>query len=142
MTNNSTKTPHEIEIEVQSADIDELGHVNNVVYLRWVQEAATSHWHVLATDEQKQALLWVVRKHEIEYRRAALKGDAIVARTWVGEASGRTFERHTEILRKADGKLLAKARTLWTPVDVETGRSAHPGPDVYGLFSTSGKGTV
>jgi len=136
MTKQPPTTPHEIEIDVQPSDIDELGHVNNVVYLRWVQEAATAHWRVLATGEQKDSLLWVVRKHEIEYKRAALSGDALVARTWVGDAKGRTFERHTEILRKADGKLLAKARTLWTPIDSETGSSVHPGPDVYALFST------
>ncbi|MFW2404954.1 MAG: acyl-CoA thioesterase [Gammaproteobacteria bacterium] len=129
--------PHEIQIDVQPSDIDELGHVNNVVYLRWVQEAATAHWRVLATGEQQDSLLWVVRKHEIEYKRAALAGDTLVARTWVGTAAGRTFERHTEILRKADNKLLARARTLWTPIDRETGRSVHPGPDVYALFSAS-----
>jgi acyl-CoA thioester hydrolase len=137
--NATTQTPHELEIDVQPSDIDELGHVNNVVYLRWVQEAAISHWNLLATDEQKNALLWVVRKHEIEYKRAAVAEDAIIARTWVGAAAGRTFERHTELLRKEDGKILARALTLWTPVDTLSGRSVHPGPDVYALFSTSGK---
>lgn len=137
MTKEPPTIPHEIEIDVQTSDIDELGHVNNVVYLRWVQDAATAHWGILATAEQKNALLWVVRKHEIEYKRAALEGDTIIARTWVGVASGRTFERHTELLRAADSKLLARARTLWTPVDRSSGKTIHPGPDVYALFSTS-----
>ena len=139
MTTGASRKPHEIEIDVQSSDIDELGHVNNVVYLRWVQEAAVSHWNALATDPQKDALMWVVRRHEIEYKRSAVADDTVTARTWVGTASGRTFERHTELLRKADGKLLAKARTLWTPIDLHSGRSVHPGPDVYALFSTAGE---
>ena len=128
--------PFEIEIQVDPSDIDQLGHVNNVVYLRWVQDAATAHWYATATAEQKAALFWVVTRHEIDYKRPAFEGDAVIARTWVGQAAGRRFERHTELIRKADGKLLAKARTLWAPVDKTTKRRAEVGPEVYAMFST------
>ena len=128
--------PYEIEIAIQPEDIDQLGHVNNVVYLKWVQEAATSHWYASATEEQKNTLLWVVAKHEIEYMRPAKEGGAILARTWVGKASTRVFERHTEILRKSDGKLLAKAVSLWAPIDINTKNPVKAGPDVYEMFST------
>ena len=89
----------ELPITVREDDIDRLGHVNNVVYVRWVQEAATAHWRVLASEEERARLLWVVIRHEIDYKRPAMPGDAIVARTWVGEADGLAFERHTEIVR-------------------------------------------
>ena len=112
-----------------------MGHVNNVVYLRWVQNAATAHWHAAATESQMNALLWVVSKHEIEYKRAAYEADTVVARTWIGKANHRTFERHTEFLRKSDRKLLAKAQTLWTPVDAKTKKPVKVSSDVYEMFS-------
>src|SRR6266511_1791278 len=130
----------ELPITVREDDIDELDHVNNVVYLRWVQEAATAHWRVLAREEERARLLWVVIRHEIDYKRPAMPGDAIVARTWVGEADGRAFERHTEIVRAGDRqnkeKLLARARTLWCPVDEKTLRPVEPGEQVRARFST------
>jgi acyl-CoA thioester hydrolase len=111
--------------------------VNNVVYVRWVQEAAIAHWTVLASAEEKARLLWMVIRHEIDYKRAAMLHDAIVARTWVGEADGLAFERHTEIVRVRDHRLLAKARTLWCPVNAKTLRPTEPGDEVRARFSTA-----
>jgi acyl-CoA thioester hydrolase len=127
----------ELPIAVQEEDIDQLGHVNNVVYVRWVQEAATAHWNVLASQEEKTRLLWVVIRHEIDYKRSAHLGEEIVARTWVGEADGLAFERNTEIVRTSDHNLLAKARTLWCPVDAKTMRPTEPGINVRSRFSAS-----
>jgi acyl-CoA thioester hydrolase len=110
----------EIVTAVRDEDIDQLGHVNNTVYLRWVQEAAIAHWEALATPEDQAAILWVVARHEIDYLRPALPGDGIVAATWVGPVSGRLFTRFTEIRRQSDGKALARAKTLWCPVDAST----------------------
>lgn len=120
MASESSHIPYEIEIEVKPEDIDQLGHVNNVIYLRWVQDAAVAHWLTLATEEEQRTLLWVVIRHEIDYKRPAFAGDTIVARTWVGTAARRAFERHTELRRKSNGKLLAKARTIWCPIDPAT----------------------
>src|SRR4051812_37015961 len=97
-----------------------MGHVNNVTYLRWVQEAATAHWTHAAPAEDQTSLLWIVLRHEIDYKRAALRQDQIIARTWVGSAVRLRFERFTEILRAADRTLLASARTLWCPIDSRT----------------------
>jgi acyl-CoA thioester hydrolase len=127
----------ELPITVDEKDIDQLGHVNNVVYVRWVQEAAVAHWSVLASAEEKARLLWVVIRHEIDYKHPAFLQDSIVARTWVGEADGLAFERNTEIVRVSDRKLLAKARTLWCPVDAKTMRPTVPGVEVRARFSTS-----
>ncbi len=131
-----TVAPYELEIRVEPSDIDALGHVNNVVYLRWVQDAAVAHWRSAATPDQQAELAWVVVRHEIDYKRAARLEDGIVARTWVGAASRSRFERHTEILRARDRRLLARTRTLWCPIDARTGRPTEVGDDVRERFST------
>lgn len=128
----------ELALAVVPADIDELGHVNNVVYLRWVQDAAVAHWRARATPDMQRDVVWVAARHEIEYKYPAMPGDAIIARTWVGPAGRRSFERNTEILRAADRRLLARARTIWVPVDPASLRPTDVGPDVRSLFSSPG----
>ncbi len=134
--NTGIHEPFEITERVRPEDIDELGHVNNVHYLRWVQDAAVAHWKALAPEEDQKRLLWVVLRHEIDYRHAAGPGDEIVARTWVGESTRISFERLTEIRRAADGQMLARARTLWCPIDAKTRRPVQVGPRVRELFSS------
>ncbi len=130
-----THLPYEIEIVVMPEDIDELGHVNNVVYVRWVQDAAVAHWLALATEAERNHLLWVVVRHEIDYKRPAFADDTIIARTWVGTANRYTFERLTELRRKSDLKVLAKARTLWCPISAETRQRVDVGADTLARFS-------
>jgi acyl-CoA thioester hydrolase len=125
----------ELPIAVEPADIDELDHVNNVVYLRWVQEAAVAHWNALAPEGDRAKLRWLVLRHEIDYKLAARAGDDIVARTWVGTASRLRFERHTELLRASDRALLARAVTIWCPIDSQTFRPAVVSAEVRALFS-------
>jgi acyl-CoA thioester hydrolase len=127
--------PYELLIPVEPADIDELGHVNNVTYLRWVQEAAVAHWTASAPAADQAKLVWVVVRHEIDYQHPALLGDRIVARTWVGTATRIRFERHTELLRASDRRPLAKARTLWCPLDARTGKPAAVSAEVRAVFS-------
>ena len=129
------RTPYELSIAVQAEDIDQLNHVNNVVYLRWVQEVAIAHWTAAASPEAQEALFWVVVPHEIDYKRPALPGDGIIARTWVGPAGPRVFERNTEILRASDRALLARARTLWCPMDRRTGRPTTVSAEVRSAFA-------
>jgi acyl-CoA thioester hydrolase len=124
-----------LPIEVQATDIDTLGHVNNVIYVRWIQDAAVAHWRVLATPEQQAECAWVVVRHEIDYKRPARAGETLVAETWVGVAVGHTFERHTEILRPGDRKVVARARTLWCPIDRTSGRPKHVSADLRARFS-------
>jgi acyl-CoA thioester hydrolase len=122
MDMKSTPEPatFEMAIAVEAADIDELGHVNNVVYVRWVQDIAVAHWRAVAARDDQEKLWWIVVRHEIDYKQAARLGDKILARTWVGAATRIKFERHTELLRASDGRLLAKARTVWCPIDAVT----------------------
>ena len=130
-------TPFELRIAVTPGDIDEMGHVNNVVYLRWVQEAAIAHWAAKAPAADRDTLGWVVVRHEIDYLRPAGPGDEILARTWVGAASRRRFERHTELVRAGDGRRLARARTLWCPLDRTSGRPTDVSEEVRSRFSVS-----
>jgi acyl-CoA thioester hydrolase len=125
----------ELPLAVEPADIDVQGHVNNVVYLRWVQEVAAAHWYALAPRTEQEKLLWIVLRHEIDYRQPARLGDGIVARTWVGAASRVRFERHTEILRATDRAVLARALTIWCPINAATGRPAVVSSDVRARFS-------
>lgn len=125
----------ELERSVMPADIDELGHVSNVVYLRWVQEVASAHWRELAPPAMQAELLWVVVRHEIDYKSPAVLDDRIRLRTWVGVATGLLFERHTEVRRGGDGQLLARGRTLWCPVDPRTHRPKRVSPELRALCS-------
>jgi acyl-CoA thioester hydrolase len=125
----------EMIIPVQPGDIDEQNHVNNTVYLRWVQDVATAHWRAVASSKAQQTIGWVVLRHEIDYKGPATLGDEVVLRTWVGKATWLTFERFTEIRRNRDGRLLSEARTLWCPIDAQSGRPARVSEEVRSQFS-------
>lgn len=131
--------PFELAFPVAPGDIDEIGHVNNVTYLRWVQDIAVAHWKAAAPAADQAKLWWVVVRHEIDYHRPAYLADGIIARTWVGSASRIRFERHTEILRASDRCVLAKARTVWCPIDAVTGRPAAVSAEVRACFSVAAR---
>src|SRR5207237_10738536 len=84
---------------VDADDIDEQGHVNNVSYLRWVQNIAVAHWRHAAREELQEKFTWFVTRHEIDYKKPAFAGEEITAKTWVGEMKIATCERFTEIRR-------------------------------------------
>ena len=132
--------PYEMTVRVNPADIDALGHVNNIVYLRWVQDVAGAHWFAAAPAEDQAGLVWMVVRHEIDYLAPAGPGDEVVLRTWVGNAAGLRFDRHTEVLRAGDRKVLAKAKTVWVPIDPATGRPKRVSDRVRQLFSVAGPG--
>jgi acyl-CoA thioester hydrolase len=127
----------EIELPVEPADLDQLGHVNNVTYLRWVQEAAAAHWKAMAPAADQANVLWIVLRHEIDYLQPDFPDDWIVARTWVGSASRVRFERFTELLQAGDRTLLAKARTLWCPIDAQRHRPVAVSAEVRARFSVT-----
>ncbi len=135
MTPIPSSSAFQLAIQVQPADIDDLHHVNNLVYLRWVQEVAGAHWGSVAPAEAQTGLVWVVMRHEIDYKVAAKLGDEVRLETWVGTAVGVTFERYTRVVRAADGVVLAQARTLWCPVNARTGRPQRVTAELRKLFS-------
>ena len=126
----------EMTVPVLATDIDEQGHVNNTVYLRWIQDVATAHWKSLASAQSQAAIGWIVLRHEIDYKLPASFGDEIVLRTWVGQASRLKFERFTEVRRRIDNQLLSQARTLWVPIDVRTGKPTRVSAELRAQFST------
>jgi acyl-CoA thioester hydrolase len=122
-------------IAVQPADIDQQNHVNNTVYVRWIQEVATAHWNATAPVPGRDEIGWVVLRHEIDYKSPVGLGDEIVLRTWVGKATRVTFERFVEVLREGDRKVLAQARTLWVPINPATAKPIRVPPEIRARFS-------
>ncbi len=102
-------------VRVQASDIDELQHVNNVVYFTYLQQAAMAHWYSSVPTQLSDSMRWVVKKHEIEYFKSAVLDEEIIVKTWVENFSGVSSDRHYEIY-KSD-ILLVKARTLWVALD-------------------------
>jgi acyl-CoA thioester hydrolase len=124
----------ERRITAAPEDIDELGHVNNAVWVRWIQDVATAHWDAAAAPEHQAAYVWVVTRHEIDYLRAVLPGETVTARTWVPEPPrGARFDRHIEFVG-ADGKPRVRSVTTWAMVDRATGRALRVSAEVAAPF--------
>jgi len=114
--------------------IDELGHVNNAVWVQWIQQVALAHWYGVADPVHAEAYFWVIVRHEIDYLRPAVEGDQVTARTWVGEApKGARFDRLMEFTG-ADGKVCVRARTVWAIIDKAAGRPIRVPPEVVAPF--------
>jgi len=127
--------PFELPILVEPGDIDELGHVNNVTYLRWVQDAAVAHWTAAAPAADQARLFWIVLRHEIDYLHPVHLEDRLAAFTWVGTSTPLRFDRHTEIRRVPDGRVLARARTVWCPIDAASRKPTPVSAELRARFS-------
>lgn len=112
----------EYRIKVMQEHIDELEHVNNVVYVQFMQDVADKHWHSIDLSDQEKEVVWVVRRHEIDYLHPAVLGDELLIRTWTGEHGTVTWDRHYEIIRPADQKKIIMAKSVWVLLDKNTGR--------------------
>ncbi len=106
-----------LPITVAPDDIDELNHVNNIVYLRYVQDAAIGHWKTVPQEIASQ-IVWMARRHEIDYLKQAFLGEELVAKTWVDDFVGVKSIRHCEILRGEE--VLARSVTHWISLDAQT----------------------
>jgi acyl-CoA thioester hydrolase len=120
------------------ADIDELGHVNNVVYLRWVQDIAITHWHRIAPGDMVNGEVWIALKHTIEYRDPILPGETAEIRTWLGQSRGPRFDRHVDIRKPGAKRFSARATTEWCRINRETRRPMRIGDDVMVAFGIVG----
>jgi acyl-CoA thioester hydrolase len=130
-----------LAIEVAESDIDMLGHASNLAYLRWVQDVAIAHSEAVGLDFEaykKLGGVFFIRRHEIDYLRPALRGDKLEVRTWVDSAAAAKTNRRTEVKRMSDGKILAKASTVWGFVDIATGRPTRI-PEMIRTVFTKGK---
>ncbi len=123
-----------LSIAPSSADIDELGHVNNAVWVRWIQDVATAHWNAVASPEHVAQWIWVVIRHEIDYLGNVGSGEAVTARTWISELpKGARFNRNVEFTNGA-GKPVVRAKTTWAIIDRASGRIARVPKDVAAPF--------
>jgi len=111
-----------------------LGHVNNTVWVQWIQDLATAHWDAAARAEDRAAFYWVVVRHEIDYRGNITLGQSVTGTTWIeGPAMGATSLRRVEFA-DASGKRLVNAATTWAMIDRASGRLARVRPEVLAPF--------
>ena len=115
-------------------EIDELGHVNNAVYVRWAQDAGTENWFAHATEAMKATYHWVCLRHEVDYREPVLAGETVEVRTWLGAVRGPRFDRHVDVRKPGAAKLSCRAVTTWLMVESATGRPRRVGDDVLAAF--------
>lgn len=121
-----------LPITTMQDEIDELGHVNNVVYLRYVQDAAQAHWNAVAPASLRQQFFWIVLRHEIDYFKPAFLGNNLMARTWVSSFEGVKSVRHVEILFNENR--LSSATTLWCLMDRKTKRPTRIREEILSVF--------
>ena len=129
MTNRYTQT-----FTAEPHHIDELGHVNNSVWVQWVQDMATAHWSAVADPQHQEQFFWVVIRHEIDYRGNIAVGESAVGTTYIpDDPKGAKSVRMVEFT-DADGKPLVTAQTTWAMLDRESGRLARVRPEVLAPF--------
>ncbi len=124
----------ELELMATPDTIDELGHVNNAVWVQWIQQVATAHWDAVAPAAHKDAYVWVVVRHEIDYLRALGPSESVVGRTWVADKPrGAKFDRLMEFTG-SDGKVHVRVRTVWALLDKKSGRPLRVTEDIVAPF--------
>ena len=126
--------PYEQNFTATAGHIDELGHVNNAEWVRWVQDIATAHWRAVADPAVVDRYIWVVVRHEIDYRGNVGPGETVTARTWIPDPPrGARFDRCVDF-RDDGGKVLVAVRSTWAMIDRESGRPARITEAVAGPF--------
>ena len=129
MTNRYTRS-----FTARPDHIDELGHVNNAVWVQWIQDMATAHWTAAARPADREAFFWVVTRHEIDYRGNVDLGQSVTGETWIeGEPRGATSMRRVDFRNEA-GKVIVSAATTWAMLDRETQRLMRVRPEVLAPF--------
>ena len=126
----------QMSFDVVPGDIDALGHVNNISYVRWIQDVAVAHSDSVGLDFAsygRMGGIFVIRRHEIDYLRPVLRGDSVVASTWVESVMAAKCIRRTE-LHTREGNLVARAYTVWGFVDARSGRPTRIPPQVRDAF--------
>jgi acyl-CoA thioester hydrolase len=125
-----------IPITATAADIDELGHVSNLVYLRWVLDVAMAHSRSLGWDHPEYRALgavFVVRRHEIDYVVPVREGEQLVGETWISDWRLASCTRNTELRR--DDQVVARAATTWAFVSLTSGRPQRITDELRALFA-------
>jgi acyl-CoA thioester hydrolase len=115
--------------------IDVMGHVNNAVWVQWIQDMATDHWDAAARQQDRDAFVWLVIRHEIDYRGNIAAGESVTGETWIPDgARGAKSVRRVDFTDAA-GKVIVSANTTWAMLDRESGRLARVRPDIMAPFA-------
>lgn len=123
-----------LTITASPDDIDELGHVNNAVWVKWIQDVAVAHWESVASEADRAAYIWVVTRHEIDYRGNVAAGETVTGETWVPDPpKGARFDRHVRFIG-ADDKVKVEAVTTWALIDRKSGRLLRVRPELAAQF--------
>ena len=126
-----------LDLSVADEDIDVLGHASNIAFVRWIQDVAIAHSTAVGLGLEayhRLGAVFVVVRHEIDYVRPALRGDALEARTWISSVMAAKCIRATELVRKADGQVLARGLTTWGFIEMASGRPRRIPDEVRAAF--------
>jgi acyl-CoA thioester hydrolase len=127
---------YQFDLTVPKEVVDGNGHVNNVAYVQWMQDAALRHSEAAGCTRLTQAAgaTWVARTHRIEYFKPAFTGERLVVQTWVADFRKVRSLRRYRFLRPSDGAVLAEGETDWVFVDAQTGKPRAVPPEVVAAF--------
>ena len=128
---------HRHTFAVTPDTVDVNGHVNNVVYVQWMQDAAVRHSDAAGCTAATHAIgaTWVVRSHHVDYLRPAFAGDVVEVHTWVVDFGRARSMRRYKFIRLSDRTVLARGETDWVFVDAATGRPRPIPEDVRSKFA-------
>ena len=132
--NNSLETARVTSRIVDINDIDELGHVNNAVYVNWIQDASTEHWMAIADHALHDKYVWFCSRHEINYKNQLYAEQSVVIRTWLGKAVGARFDRFVDIREKGSAKPSVLAKTTWVLISKISGRPIRIQSEILAAF--------
>ena len=126
------------EKEVLCEHLDELKHVNNIQYLNWVQEISKKHWNKLTKNKKYQFQIWIIRSHNIVYKKQAKLGDKLLLETYVKECKDYTSERIVNISLKKNQEVVARCNTIWCYVNKISNKLERIPKEVIDLFTFHG----
>ena len=132
---------YRFDLKVPVEVVDGNGHVNNVAYVQWMQDAAIRHSAAAGCTQGSSAIgaTWVARTHHVEYLRPAFAGDTVTVLTWVSDFRKVRSLRKYKFLRAADSTVLAQAETDWVFVNSKTGRPVAIPAEIKNAFQIVGK---
>ncbi len=131
---NTSDLSFSYSLIVNESHIDELEHVNNVVYVGWIQDAAVMHWRKVVSETIQKKYVWVIVRHEIDYKASAKLNNELIIKTYVIDAHNVTSRRKVEIRRKSDNKLLVEGLTTWCLLDAKTLRPTRITDEIRNYF--------
>lgn len=139
MENQPSNPIYTYQFTIPATAVDENKHVNNVMYVQWMQDIAVRHYQFIGGTEPMQNLgsTWVVREHRIEYLSPAFAGDLVEVQTWVVNIRRVRSLRRYRFVRQTDGQVLAKGETDWVLVNTQTGGPIRIPDEIANLFTLS-----